>query len=404
MADVESVLVSHADFACWLVDSLRCGVIAVDAGGALRTLNADAQRILGAPSGSAEQSLGVDCRKALVTQPRVAQLLLDALDGQVEHTRAELVLASCGDGPPRTIGFSLAPVREPQGTVCGAALFFRDISAFERMDEQVRLRDRLAALGEMAAGMAHEIRNPVAAMQVLADLLERRIGGQAEARSLLAELSSELRAVERVLGQGLDFVRAAPLLCKPLDVVPLLERALERARARTDFFGMIERDFEPSLPPLSGDPDQIQSVVTDLLVNAMQAMAAASVRERARLRLRLRSRPAEPTRRPYRLPDPAEGLSPTATQASVLPGEGAGRELVLSVADNGPGVPPELRSRIFYPFFTTREQGSGLGLANAQKIVAGHGGRIDVEEGEDGGAVFHVCLPLSADGMDGSHG
>ena len=396
------MLVSHADFACWLVDSLRCGVIAVDATGALRTLNRDAQRILGAPAGPVEQVVGLDCRTALACQPRIAQLLIDALEGDVEHTRAELVIASPADGPPRTIGFSLAPVREPQGTVCGAAFFFRDISAFGRLDEQVRLGDRLAALGEMAAGMAHEIRNPVAAMQVLADLLERRLAGQDEARSLLAELTRELHAVERVLGRGLDFVRATPLLCKPVEIVPIVERALDRARARTDFSGAIERDFEAGLPLLWADADQIQAVATDLLVNAMQATLAGPVDGSPRLRIRLRSRRAEPARRPYRVPDPANDVARTLGAAPALPGEGAVRELVLSVADNGPGVPAALRERIFYPFFTTREQGSGLGLATAQKIVAGHGGRIEVEEAQGGGAVFHVSLPLTDDARVGS--
>lgn len=367
-------------------------MLAVDALGGVRALNADAQRMLGCPAGPPEQALGLDFRNVLAGQPLVVRLLCEALDGGVTHPRAELVLASRGDGPPATVGFSLTPVRDPQGTLCGAALYFRDISGFERMDEQLRLRDRLAALGEMAAGMAHEIRNPVAAMQVLTDLIGRRLEGQGEARSLLAELARELRSVERVLGQGLDFVRPVPLLCKSVHAVPIVERALERARARTDFTGALERDFEPDLPLLCADPEQLQTAVTDLLVNAMQALAAGPVNGSPRVGIRLRSRSAEPARRPYRVPDAAgESHGPAAAR-----GEADLRELVLSVIDNGPGVPAPLRERIFYPFFTTREKGSGLGLATAQKIAAGHGGRIEVETAADGGAIFHVCLPFDA--------
>ena len=130
----------------------------------------------------------------------------------------------------------------------------------------------------------------------------------------------------------------------------------------------MERDFPAVLPELVADPDQLRAVLTNLILNALEAMTGPSVAG-SRLRLSL-------------------GLEDA-------PGGEAGQDLVVSVEDDGPGVPPELRERIFHPFFTTRESGSGVGLALAQKLVAGHGGALELADGE-GGAVFRVRLPLEA--------
>jgi signal transduction histidine kinase len=387
------VFVSTSDFAGWLVDSLRCGVIAIDADGALCAFNDEARRILACEHMEPEESLGRDCRAVLADQPAVAVLLVDALAGEVEHERAELVLADAGPGPERVVGFSLAPVRDSKGEIRGAALFFRDLSSLERLEEQIRLRDRLAVLGEMAARMAHEIRNPLAGMKVMAELLERRLRGRDDELSLVAELVSELRAVDRVVGEGLDFVRSTPPILERVDGSELLERCVTRALARVGWDGEIVREVEASPPAVVADPGQLQAVVTNLLINAMEATSTLPDAAARRIWLRLYSRAADPARRPRRL-EAADAAARSAL--SSLPGEGSGREVVISVVDSGPGIEPELRERIFYPFFTTKNVGSGVGLSTAQKIVADHGGRIELEESAEGGAAFHVRLPVLA--------
>jgi signal transduction histidine kinase len=241
--------------------------------------------------------------------------------------------------------------------------------------------------------MAHEIRNPLAGMKVMAELLERRLRGRDDELSLVAELVSELRAVDRVVGEGLDFVRSTPPILERVDGSELLERCVTRALARVGWDGEIVREVEVSPPAVVADPAQLQAVVTNLLINAMEATSTLPDAAARRIRLRLYSRAADPARRPRRL-EAADAAARSAL--SSLPGEGSGREVVISVVDSGPGIEPELRERIFYPFFTTKNVGSGVGLSTAQKIVADHGGRIELEESAEGGAAFHVRLPVLA--------
>jgi signal transduction histidine kinase len=271
-----------------------------------------------------------------------------------------------GGRPARTIGFTLLCVRDPSGAARGAAMVFRDLTPFERMDEQDRLRDRLAALGQMAAGLAHAIRNPLATMEVLAGLLKRQLGDRPEERFLVEDLMGELRGLAGTVTASLEFVRPVSISRAPCDPKVVLEESLGLARARVAFSGAIERDYADPLPRLAADADELRAALTDLLVNALEAMDESESRDGHRLGLQLHV-------------------------------EGAGdetRELEIRISDTGPGVPEELRERIFYPFFTTKGQGSGVGLANAQKVILSHGGSIAVESGSGPGSIFCVRLPI----------
>jgi nitrogen-specific signal transduction histidine kinase len=368
-------------FAARVLASLSSGIVGVDAAGNLALVNEGAQRILGCPVGDPADVLGCDCRTALEPQPRVARLLLEALDGRAALSRAELVLESAGVSPRSTIGFTLSPVRDPLGGVCGAAMLFRDLTPFERSDEQERLRDRLAALGEMAAGMAHEIRNPLAGMEVLAGLLGRRLADRPEERALVAEFTEQLRRLAEMVTQSLEFVRPVALQRENLDPATLVEAALERALARAPRPGAIERRYDPELTPIAADPQLIGIAITNLILNACEAMGGSG----GRLALELHERMA---------PRPARAVRVEADRADCAASAALAREIVLSVSDTGPGIPPELRERVFYPFFTTKQEGSGVGLAQVQKIVVGHGGSLALECGAEGGCTFRVHLPV----------
>jgi signal transduction histidine kinase len=244
-------------------------------------------------------------------------------------------------------------------------MVFRDLTPFERMDEQDRLRDRLAALGQMAAGLAHEIRNPLATMEVLAGLLKRQLGDRPEEQFLVDDLMGELRGLAGTVTASLEFVRPVSIRRAPCDPEAVLEESLGLARARVAFSGAIERDYPDPLPRFAADADELRAALTDLLVNALEAMEESESRDGHRLVL----------------------------QICV---EGAGderRELEIRISDTGPGVPEELRERIFYPFFTTKGRGSGVGLANAQKVILSHGGSIGVESEPGAGSTFCVRLP-----------
>jgi nitrogen-specific signal transduction histidine kinase len=382
------MLVSRPVLAEWVLGAMSSGIVAVDAHGAIAAINEEARRILGAPAGELRAALGRDCREALAAQPGVVRLLLETLRGRAALSRAELTLEHASQARHGTIGFTLTPLHDAQERLRGAAMVFRDLTPFERSGEQDRLRDRLTALGQMAAGMAHEIRNPLAGMEVIVGLLKRQLEDRPEAQELVADLTGELRKLADTVTASLDFVRPLSLCCEPVDAVALIEEALAIALSRVPFSGEIERRYDGRLPELVADADQLRAVLTNLIVNALEAMQGLDAASPRRLLLGLRSHVADRVGRAVRVA--ADG----STSGFF---EGPSREVLIRVSDSGPGVPEDLRERIFYPFFTTKEGGSGVGLAIAQKIVAAHGGAIELQVGAQGGSTFLIRLP-DADG------
>ena len=378
--------VESACFESWILGSLTSGVVGIDGDGALVTFNAGAQRILSCPEGEVRAALGQDCRVVLEAQPEIARLLIETRDRRTTLSRAELVLDRRAGRPPGTIGFTLFPVYAADGEACGAAMIFRDLTPIERLDEQERLRERLAALGQMAAGLAHEIRNPLAGMEVLVGLLKRRLGSRPEEQALLTELGVELRSLADTVQASLDFVRPLALERGPVDLVELLEDSLAVARTRLPWGGRVERDYDDALPRFHGDAQQLRTVFTNLIVNALESMDGSQGSREPRLGLLLQTRRAG------------------ADDGSTLPDRDGCRdaracEVVVGVSDSGPGIPAELREKIFYPFFTTKQRGSGVGLATVQKIMATHGGGVELDSRPGEGSTFRLRLPLqSTDG------
>jgi signal transduction histidine kinase len=383
------VVIRDAEFARCLVASMGSGLVAVDLEGRIVALSGGAYRLLGAGV-DLEGALGRPCLQVLSGQPGLARLLLDATVGREIPPRAELLLDGAEGGERRRIGFTVVQVSDELGGLCGAALLFRDLTPYERMDEQARLRERLAALGEMAAGMAHEIRNPLAGMEVLAGLLRRRVAGHAEEEGLVDDLLGELRRVADTVTESLDFVKPVALSRVRLDPTRLLEECLAIARSRVPFEGDVARCYSRGLGPLLADEAQLRAALTDLLVNALEAMKAASTKHASLLSLSLA---AEPAPAPVLRVGASKSEGPWWEPAEVS----SQHELVVSITDNGPGVSEAIADRIFHPFFTTKERGSGIGLANAQKVAASHGGSIELERGQPSGTTFRLRLPLEVE-------
>jgi two-component system nitrogen regulation sensor histidine kinase GlnL len=370
--------VRESEFASQVVDSLTSGVVGIDTSGCVVLFNEGARRLLAPPLETCEAALGRPIAEVLTAQPRLAPLLLAALDGRAPMSRAEISLAGGG-----TAGLTLGAVRDTGGALTGAVLLLRDLTAFERSDERQRLQERLAALGEMAAGMAHEIRNPLAGMEVIAGLLRRRVVG--EERELAVELSEQIRNVADTVTASLDFVRPLEPRGRTLDIRSLLDEALRQGTARRSLALTVERDIASPLPEVRGDASLLTTALASLIANACEAMAACDGASGAHLLLRVRSNrvlssgPQEPVLHP-----PA---APVVREVAAAP------EIVISVEDSGPGIAPSEHERIFYPFYTTKQQGSGIGLAQAQKIAMAHGGGVRVESGSGRGATFHMHLP-----------
>jgi two-component system sensor histidine kinase HydH len=239
-------------------------------------------------------------------------------------------------------------------------------------------RDRLAALGEMAAGLAHEIRNPLAAIQGAIQLLvpesvEGRPPHPTEAdaeqsREFLAIIADEVRRLNGVVTQFLDYSRPARAQLAPGDVNEILDRTLKLLAAEVPPNVDLQLDLERPLPRVSCDAEQLRQVFLNLALNAIQAMPRGG---KLQISTRLARDELAVWREAQRRSDSVE----------------------VRFRDTGPGVPEESREHIFVPFYTTKEKGTGLGLAICQRIVTAHGGTIGLRSAPGEGAAFVLSLP-----------
>lgn len=259
---------------------------------------------------------------------------------------------------PWSDGYSAEEILALQEVASQAGTVLSNIESFQILEEQ----KRLAALGSMSAGLAHEIRNPLAGIKGAAQLLQGDEEPDGERREMLQIIIDETDRLNIVVSQFLDYARPFELRLTTEDLGLVVQRAVALVRAQGLPEGVTLTEASGgTLPPLRIDPTRVSQVVLNLLHNALQALGGPG----------------------------------TVTVRTRATRDRAGRRAVeLQVSDTGPGVPRETLDQIFVPFFTTKPDGTGLGLAISQRIVQSHGGEIDVVSGPGEGATFTVRLPL----------
>jgi len=347
-----------------IVSGIRNGVLAITADGRLAIINDEAYRIFDVRPDAAD--IGRPVSDVLGAHPEVTRVLADVFDMDLLPNRVEMRLRPSG----RVIGYTLALVRDDAEHVIGAAMFFKDLTRVEQLEERERLRDRLAAVGEMAATIAHEVKNPLGGIEVMAGLLRRKVGDAPEAQALVQDIINEAKMANAIVQEVLEFVRPIRLQVESTSVADALKAAIPLAdgKGRRGTIA-IEEELADGLPPIQADVHQLTQLVTNLLVNAYEAMQG-------------------------------EGEITIAAHPVRLDEGGTAREAVaIEVTDNGPGMPDDVVEKVFDPFFTTKAQGSGLGLALVRKIVHAHDGRIDLQSAQGRGTTFRVTLPVA--GSDG---
>jgi signal transduction histidine kinase len=348
-----------------MVTGMRNGVLAITRDGTLALINDEAYRIFAVTPSRTD--LGQPIADVLRDHPEVVRVLTTVFDVHLLPNRVELRLRPSG----KVIGYTLALVRDDGGRVIGAAMLFKDLTRVEQLEERERLRDRLAAVGEMAAAIAHEVKNPLAGIEVMAGLLRRKITDAPEAHTLLTDIITEAKMANAIVQEVLEFVRPIRLQVERTAVAEALHSAVQLADTKARRGNIrIDVQLPPGLPQIHGDQHQLTQLFTNLLMNAYEAMEG-----RGRVTI---------TADMIRVEDGAEG-----------------REAVLvELADEGPGMPKEVAERVFDPFFTTKPQGSGLGLAIVRKIVDAHDGSIDLRTSPGRGTMIRVTLPVT--GVEGS--
>jgi signal transduction histidine kinase len=346
-----------------LVWSLRNGFLAVMRDGTVAVMNDVAYQILGLKRRPSD--IGRPFTAVLKGQQDICRIIAAAFELSHLPNRAELRLKSTG----KVIGYTISQVRDNRGRVTGATLFFKDLTRVEQLEERERLRDRLAALGEMAAAIAHEVKNPLAGIEVMAGILKRQLQDSQDAQSILGDIIKEAKMANAIVLEVLDFVRPIRLQVERISVVDAIRDAVSMAESHVPRGNVtVHVNCPGDLPSIQGDPHQLRQIFTNLLTNAFEALNGSG-RVNIAATLLVEDGPAG--------------------------GEPQGPMVQVEVSDDGPGIPRDVVDRIFSPFFTTKPQGSGLGLAIVRKIVDAHDGRIDVGMAEGGGTRFRVTLPVT---------
>lgn len=325
--------------------SVPTGVIGLDADGTVRLWNPSAASILGLAESDV---LGKPLAGVSLPAPLRAALE-QALGGSAAPPAQARREGSSGS---RQLEIAAVPARDESGAHLGAVALVSDVTERARLEGELRIRERLAALGEMSGGIAHEIRNPLTAMEGFAGLLARKLNEPAELE-LLRGVQREIAVLNGIVGAFSSFARSPLLKRKPVELRSLLDELLP-------YFG--EPGLEISLdldgvPPLQVDPDEMRTVLANLLRNAAEAQ-------------------------------PRGGA--IAVEATY---DARRRVHTIRVRDHGPGIPPEMTGKIFNPFFSTKAEGTGMGLALVHRIVTAHGGTVRLLPSQGPGTTFEVELP-----------
>jgi signal transduction histidine kinase len=349
-----------------MVGNMRNGVLAIDREGAVVIINDEARRLFHLPPDL--PAVGEPYADVLHQHHDIVRVLGGAFELKSLPNRAELRLKSTDT----VIGYTLSLIRDGNGDAVGAALFFKDLTHVEQMEERERLRDRLAAVGEMAAVMAHEIKNPLAGIEVLAGLLRRKAPDNPDVQSLVGDIINEAKMANAIVQEVLAFVRPVRLQVDRTSLSDALSSALSLAEGKAPRGNIVvDMSIPRDLPTLGADQHQLTQVFCNLLINAYEALEG-------RGRVEITARVVRSADDGALLPD---GHVPVPT-------------VLVDVIDDGPGMPSEVAEKIFNPFFTTKAQGSGLGLAIVRKIIDAHDGRIDMTTADGRGTKFRLTLPV----------
>jgi two-component system sensor histidine kinase PilS (NtrC family) len=333
-----------------VVDNIPSGILTADMLGRLSLINDTACNILGV-------------RREEVTGKPVETVLsgleMSHSQGESPLPRPEIFFRRA-DGAEIFLGFSASPLKDAEGKVIGKVVIFQDLTPVKLMEERVRIADRLAGVGELAAGLAHEIRNPLASIAGSSQMLRESPELAEDARTLLDIIERESTRLNGLITDFLAYTGPSLRNVGPVPMADLIGEVIEGVRAGE----AREKGVEVERRPLGnlfvdGDAEQLKQVLWNLVRNAVQAT-------------------------------PPGGQVRVDLFPQVRHGE---RYAVATVGDTGTGIPPAISGKIFNPFFTTKEGGTGLGLAISQRIIQIHRGFIEARSQPGHGSTFSVYLP-----------
>jgi two-component system sensor histidine kinase PilS (NtrC family) len=363
------------------VESLRSGLLTTDLEGRITSLNSEAERIT---NQDRVDVLGLDVEAVL---PGIRDHLVvqsESSEAGSSNSRGRMVYRA-HDKPPRHLGIGTYVLRDGDARSEGHVVIFQDVTDVVEMEANLRQSERLAAIGELSASIAHEIRNPLAAISGSIEMLQGERAGQEESGDSAHLMNIVLREVDRLnhlISDFLRYARPGPLNLETVQLHEVIAEVLEIfGAARSDGIE-IDLGVEDGLTVFA-DSGQIRQVLWNLILNAADAMP-----DGGKLRVGARSLSERDS----------QGDSPGGRRAQEE-GEGKARWLEIVIADDGSGIPQDELSRIFDPFFTTKQNGSGLGLATVHRIVENHGGVIRLESELGVGTTVRIRLSRAGESV-----
>lgn len=320
-----------------ILNSLNCGVVVTGIDGKIRLANPEAARL-----GADDPALVAKWKNGYANGAATQKTGFETEDGKI-------------------LSISASSLRNERGERTGLIFIIEDETELDRLRKQARRSDRLAAVGKMAADMAHEIRNPLGGMELFASLLRRELEGDDDNLRLLSHVTTGIQSINNVISNMLLFTTEPAPVTERFDIKELISDLADFVK-----YILKQNDITASLSlpdgplPLRADRNLVRQVILNLIHNAVSSMPDGG-------RMEIEARRAQS----------ASGK----------------RSVEIVVSDTGPGVEKAIREKIFDPFFTTREAGFGLGLSIASQIARAHGGYVDLIEAASGGAKFIVSLP-----------
>ena len=358
---VDRTLEQTRDYTRQVVANMANGLLSVDLDGRIRSYNRLAIELLGLKASGVD---GMDLRSVIDFQETGIHSTLSRSEPVIEREYGHR--QKSGEMVPMTL--SVTPILDEKQTCTGAVIVLRDLREIKKLEEKVRHSEKLAAIGELAAGVAHEIRNPLSSIKGFARFLAHALSDRIQEKEYADIMVKEVDRIDRVLNDLLSFARPMEPEPAPTDILELAEhtmRLVETDARSRDI--KVRSQIDPGLRRFLLDANQITQALLNLMLNALQEVDAGGVIE---------------------------------VGADV---DESGTCLNIWVEDDGPGISEDKKKKIFDPFFTTREKGTGLGLAIVHKIVENHRGDIRVESPpfeKTGGTRFVITLPVDSPGVN----
>ncbi|MFC1855174.1 nitrogen regulation protein NR(II) [Thermodesulfobacteriota bacterium] len=334
------------------------GVLALDGSGYVKSFNKAAEEITGY---SFDDVRDMDIQELIPKiNPKKKNNAIIFLDS---------VKFECKNKEEKILNIYISDMNDRDGGCIGKVVAIEDITSIRRLEEQVQRKNRLEAMGEMAAGISHEIRNPLGAIELFASMLKKDLQGDSEKEELVDNIVSGVKSLTNITSNLLLFTKDIRPKLEIIDIVDAIENALIfTEHLAKDKKINIVKDYSAQSRMISADAELLKQVFLNLVLNAVQAL-----KKGGEIKISI-----------------SEGIS-----ASPISIEEEKKFIRVTVEDSGDGIKRENVERVFNPFFTTKRSGLGIGLAIVHKIITSHNGMIEVASKEGSGATFTVTLPLA---------